>query len=133
MPVGHVLEVTDLGVIRAVPGARQEILGIRNLRGQILPVADLASLLAIPRTTPAGLLLVAEAGGHQAGFAIDEVTGVSSLADPAEETESDLLMGATLSEGDLIGVIDVPGIFDALAGISGIIAASGGSDGGRTR
>ena len=101
MPVGHVLEVTELGVIRAVPGARQEILGIRNLRGQILPVADLASLLGDPRTTPAGLLLVAEAGGRQAGFAIDEVTGVSSLADPAEETESDLLMGATLSEGDL--------------------------------
>lgn len=116
MPVEHVLEVADLGVVRAVPGARREILGIRNLRGQILPVADLASLLGIPRPARAGLLLVAEAGGHLAGFAIDEVTDVASLADPAGETGSDLLMGATLGEGDLIGVIDVPAVFDALAG-----------------
>lgn len=116
MPVGHVLEVARLGVIRAVPGARREILGIRNLRGQILPVTDLASLLGIPRTTLAGLLLVAESGGRQAGFAIDGVMGVGRLADPAEETESDLLTGTTLSEGDLIGLIDVPAVFDALAG-----------------
>jgi chemotaxis signal transduction protein len=116
MPVEYVLEVAELGVVRALPGARREILGIRNLRGQILPVADLASLLGIPRSTPAGLLLVAEAGGRQAGFAIDEVTAVGSLAEPAEETESDLLMGATLSEGHLVGVLDVPAVFDALAG-----------------
>jgi chemotaxis signal transduction protein len=116
IPVDHVLEVAELGVVRAVAGARPELLGIRNLRGQILPVADLALLLGIPRTTPPARLLVAEAGGHQAGFAIDEVTGVGGLADPTEETESGLLMGATLSEGDLVGVIDVPRVFDSLAG-----------------
>lgn len=116
MPVGYVLEVAELGVVRAVPRARPELLGIRNLRGQILPVADLALLLGITRTTPAGRLLVAEAGGHQVGFAIDEVTAVGPLPDPAEETESGLLIGTTLSEGDLIGVIDVPRVFDSLAG-----------------
>ena len=116
MPVDYVLEVAELGVVRDVPRARPELLGIRNLRGQILPVADLALLLGITRTTPAGRLLVTEAGGHRVGFAIDEVIGVGALADPAEETESGLLIGATLSEGDLIGVIDVPRVFDSLAG-----------------
>ena len=118
MPVEHVLEVADLGQVRAVPGARPELLGVRNLRGRILPVVDLALLLEIPRTAPPGRLLVAEAGGRRAGFAIDEVTEVGELADPAEETESDLLVGALFGEGELIGVIDVPRVFDSLEQVS---------------
>ena len=116
MPVEHVLEVADLGDVAPVPGSRPEMLGVRNMRGQILPVVDLALLLGIPRGAPPGRLLVAEAGGHQAGFAIDEVSMVGDLADPAEETESDLLVGATLAGGDLIGVIDVPRVFASLEG-----------------
>ena len=50
------------------------------------------------------------------GFAIDEVSMVGDLADPAEETESDLLVGATLVESDLVGVIDVPRVFASLQG-----------------
>jgi chemotaxis signal transduction protein len=118
MPVEHVLEIADLGQVRAVPGARPELLGVRNLRGQILPVVDLALLLEIPRTAPPRRLLVAEAGGRRAGFAIDEVSGVGELADPAEETESGLLVGALWGEGDLIGVIDVPRVFDSLEQVS---------------
>ena len=114
MPVEHVLEVADLGQVRAVPRSRPELLGVRNLRGQVLPVVDLALLFGIPRTVPPGRMIVAEAGGHRAGFAIDEVSGVGELGDPAEETESDLLVGAALGGGDLIGVIDVPRVFDSL-------------------
>ena len=49
MPIEHVLEVADLGQLTAVPGAGPEMLGVRNLHGQILPVVDLAPLLGIPR------------------------------------------------------------------------------------
>jgi purine-binding chemotaxis protein CheW len=114
VPVEHVLEVADLGQVWAVPRARPELLGVRNLRGQILPVVDLTLLFGIPRTVPPTRLLVAEAGGRRAGFAIDEVSGVGQLGDPAEETESDLLLGAVLGEGELIGVIDVVRVFDSL-------------------
>ena len=47
MPVEHVLEVAEIGLVRAVPRARPEMLGVWNLRGQILPVVDLAQLLGI--------------------------------------------------------------------------------------
>jgi chemotaxis signal transduction protein len=116
MPVDHVREVADLGQLEPVPRARPELLGIRNLRGQILPVVDLARLLGVTRTMPPARLLVAETGGRRAGFAIDEVSGVGELADPAEEIDSDLLAGAVLSRGDLIGVIDTPRLFDSLEG-----------------
>lgn len=117
MPVQHVLEVAGFRAVTAVPGSQPEVLGILNLRGQILPVVDLALLLGIPRTGPPQRLLVAESAGRQAGFALDEVRWVGELADPDQETESDLLVGATLTGAELIGVIDVPHVFDSLTGV----------------
>ena len=76
IPVEHVTQVAPIGEVTAVPGSSATMLGVRNLRGQILPVIDLALLLGIPRTAPPAHLLVAEAGGRQAGFAIDEVSEV---------------------------------------------------------
>ena len=110
----NVLEVAGLGEVTPVPGAPREILGVRNLRGKILPVIDLAALLGARRTEPPGRLLVAESEGRQAGLAIDEVTEVGEFADPAEEAESALLLGTMLEEGDLIGVLDMPAVMDAL-------------------
>jgi purine-binding chemotaxis protein CheW len=126
IPVGHVLEVASLGEVRAVPRARPEVLGVRSLRGRILPVIDLALLLGItrPAAGPPGRLLVAAAGDRQAGLAIDEVSAVGELpgpgplAEPPESgllTEPGLLTGALLADGDLVGLIDVPAVLAAVA------------------
>jgi purine-binding chemotaxis protein CheW len=123
MPVEHVLEVAELGEVAPVPRTRPEMLGVRNVRGQILPVVDLALLLGIPGTAPPGRLLVAEDGVRRAGFAIEQVSGVGELGDPTEETASDLLAGAIFTDGDLIGVIDVPRIFDLLQGSAALPGA----------
>jgi purine-binding chemotaxis protein CheW len=114
MPVEHVLEVADLGQVRVVPGSRPALIGVWNLRSQILPVVDLALLLRIPRTVQPSRLLVARAGHRRAGFAIDDVSGVGLLADSMQETESELLIGAALDGDGVIGVIDVPRVFDSL-------------------
>ncbi len=116
IPVEHVLEVAELGEVTAVPGTRPEMLGVRNVHGQILPVVDLALLLGIPSTAPPGRLLVAEDRIRRACFAIEEVSGVGELGDPTEETVSDLLAGAIFGDGELIGVVDVPRIFSLLQG-----------------
>jgi chemotaxis signal transduction protein len=114
MPVEHVIEVADLGAVAPVPGAPPEILGVTDLRGQIVPVVDLAMLLGVSRTQPPRRMLLVEALGGRAGFAIDEVIDVAELAEPAEETDGDLLCGATLAGGELIGVVDVTRVFERL-------------------
>ncbi len=114
VPIGNVVEIASLGDLTAVPGARPEILGVRNLRGQILPVVDLARLLGLTATALPKQLLVAESGSVQAGFAIDEVSHVGELPDPTEVAESDFLLGAMIHEGQLLAVIDVPQIFSSL-------------------
>ncbi len=114
MAVENVLEVAELGDLAPVPGAHGSVLGVRNLRGEVLPVFDLAAVFGIPRDAPPLRLLVAEHEGKRAGFAIDEVTDVGELEAPAEETESAFLHGATLDDGVLVGVVDVARVFSAL-------------------
>jgi purine-binding chemotaxis protein CheW len=114
VPVEDVLEVAELGEIAPVPGAHGSVLGVRNLRGEVLPVFDLAAVFGIPLDRPPLRLLVAEHGGKRAGFAIDEVTDVGELEAPAEETESAFLRGATLDGGVLVGVVDVERLFSAI-------------------
>ena len=119
MAVENVLEVAAMGELTPVPGSPAEVLGVRNLRGHILPVFDLGLLLASPGpasrgAAPPGRLLVAEAGGHQAGFAIDEVSDVGGLPEPTEETESSFLRGGLLDGDELVGVIDASAVFDSL-------------------
>lgn len=116
VPIENVLEVAELGVLSAVPGAGGAVLGIRNLRGQVLPVFDLARVLAIAGDAPALRVVVAEHEGRQAGLAVDEVTDVGELAGDAEETQGEYLTGAVLEDGQLVGIIDVEGLFRSLAG-----------------
>ena len=82
VPTGHVVEVAPPAELTRVPGTRPELAGVRNMRGAILPVIDLAGMLGISRTARPGRVLVAEAGNRQAGFEIDEVDAVRELADP---------------------------------------------------
>jgi len=113
--VEHVLEVTDLGQLAPVPGAAAAVLGVRNLRGEVIPVFDLAAVFGIAREDAARRLLIVEHDGRRAGFAIDEVVDVRELPAPAEEAESKFLQGATLDGGELVGVVDVGSLFAALA------------------
>jgi purine-binding chemotaxis protein CheW len=114
VPIGNVVEIASLGDLTAVPGARPEILGVRNLRGRILAVIDLAQVLGLQAAEPPKQLLVAESGSMQAGFAIDEVSQVGELPDPTEGAESGFLVGTMIHEGQLLAVIDVPRIFGSL-------------------
>ena len=114
LPVEHVLEVAELGDVTPMPGAPAEVLGLRKLRGQIVPVVDLGFVFGGGRSSNPRKLVVAESSGRRAGFAIDEVADVGVLTESFEETDSNLLLGAVLVDEQLVGVIDVPRLFARL-------------------
>jgi chemotaxis signal transduction protein len=116
VPVTQVREVIELGEVTRVPGSPPHAHGIRNLRGQVLPVFGLARLLSVPGESSPGLLMIAESGSDLAGFAIDEVSGVAELPEPNSDAEQGLLRGTVLADGALIGVIDIPTVIGSLAG-----------------
>jgi chemotaxis signal transduction protein len=117
VPVGHVLAIVGPGDLTTVPGSLPEILGVRKLRGQIVPVINLPLVLGLTQAAPQPQpqLLLAEVDGVKAGFTIDEVSSVGDLDGPLEGAESDFLLGVMVRGGELLGVIDVPGILRSLA------------------
>jgi purine-binding chemotaxis protein CheW len=115
IPIANVLEVADVGDVAPVPGAPAAMLGVRNLRGQVLPVIDLAAVLGVATEGPRRLL-VAEDRDRRAGLAVDLVTDVETLPAAKEEATSPHLSGAALLDGELIGVVDVGALFDAVQG-----------------
>jgi chemotaxis signal transduction protein len=115
LPIENVLEVAELGSLSALPGAGVAVLGVRNLRGQVLPVFDLALVLAIGGDAAPPRVVVAEHAGRLAGLAVDEVTDVVALAGTPEQTEAEYLSGAILEDGQLVGILDVERLFGSLA------------------
>ena len=116
LPVENVREVAELGEVTPVPGAGRAVLGVRNLRGEVLPVFDLATVFGAERAGHGERLVVAEGVGRRAGFAIDAVTDVGTLPEAVQEAESDLLTGAALADGELVGIVDLEAVFVALEG-----------------
>jgi two-component system chemotaxis response regulator CheV len=114
LPVAHVLEVGEMGALTVAPGASRATLGVCNLRGDLLPVFDLAAVLGLPRSESPQRMLVAERNGTRAGFAVDEVTDVDELPEADQDVDSELLSSAALIDGSLVGVIDVDRLFDTL-------------------
>jgi purine-binding chemotaxis protein CheW len=115
LPVTDVLEVAPLGEVTPLPGAPPAILGVRNLRGQILPVVDLASLLGLATGAPPGRMVVTEGDGRRAGLAVEAIDEVEELAGADEPAESPYLTGAVLSANELVGVLSVSSVLQSIS------------------
>jgi chemotaxis signal transduction protein len=115
LPIEHVVEVMEVGKLATVPGAGSGLLGVANLRGQVLPVFDLGRVFGLRRDQPPLRIVVAERNGELAGFAVDDVTDVAPLGTELEETDVDHLRCALLEHGSLVGVVDIDRIFSVLA------------------
>lgn len=82
-PFGEVLEILPMPPVTPVPGAQQWMLGVANVRGNLLPIVDLKLFLEGERTVPhenQRVLLVRQPGGDVA-VTIDELFGQRSFVD----------------------------------------------------
>ncbi len=114
--VEHVNEVVDLGELTPVPGAPEHVLGLRNVDGEIVPAFDLARILQISSERRPRRLLVTECRSQRAGFAVDEVIDVGTIAGAMQESESRHLLASTVLDGAMVGVLAVDALFDSIMG-----------------
>ena len=92
--IGSVREITRVGDITHIPGAPSFITGVTNLRGQILAVIDLAGQLGLPsrkKLAASARIVVTEANGNTVGMLVDEVPGVSKMAEGNIEPTPELI------------------------------------------
>ena len=115
LSVECVLEVTDLRPVTPLPGAPNAVLGVFNLRGNVVPVVDVRALLGSPQAgARAQRIVVTERAGRRAGLAVDAVVGVGPLPGPPEPTDSEYLNGAVLLQGALVGFLDLESLLAAV-------------------
>lgn len=74
-------EILRAGAMTEVPGAADFILGLMNLRGQVLTVIDLGALLSRPgRQGAGGFIIVARIFGEPYGLFIDRIGDIERAA-----------------------------------------------------
>jgi purine-binding chemotaxis protein CheW len=127
LPLEAVLEMTDMPAVTPVPFVPDWVLGVTNLRGDILAVLDLAELCALPanaggrRGGSKGRLLVTrnDSGNVQAGLLVDGVDGIAAipsgeLAPPGPSVGGKVaafLAGVGERDGRLLALLDPDAIF----------------------
>jgi purine-binding chemotaxis protein CheW len=82
--VAQAREVVVLDRCTAVPGAPDEVLGVTNLRGAILPVVEVRPLLGLPARppTPGAMAIVLVDGDWRAALVIDRIHGLAWFDEP---------------------------------------------------
>jgi purine-binding chemotaxis protein CheW len=94
LPLQHVRETMRALPLDTVPNMPGFMLGVSVIRGQVVPVLDLASLTGTGSTGSAARYITLELERRQVALAVDEVIGVRSLAAAALDGVPPLLDGA---------------------------------------
>lgn len=94
LPLQHVRETMRALPLDTVPNMPGFMLGVSVIRGQVVPVLDLASLTGAGSTFSAARYITLELERRQVALAVDEVIGVRSLAAAALDGVPPLLDGA---------------------------------------
>jgi purine-binding chemotaxis protein CheW len=94
-------EVVMLETVTVVPGAPGPLLGVANLRGSVLGVAEARPLLGVPARplTPGSPALVIAAGALHAAIPVDQVVGLDSFETPLPLDAADCRPGAAFATG----------------------------------
>lgn len=103
----EVLEILSMPPVTAVPGAQPWMLGVANVRGNLLPIVDLKQFLEGERTVlheSQRVLLVRQPGGDVAVL-IDELFGQRSFNEN-QQIEPEQIASEHLAEGRYAHFID---------------------------
>ena len=93
--IGQVQEIVAPQALTRVPGALAWVEGVTNLRGQVIPVLNLASRLGVETGEETGQqrLLVVDVGFGKVGMRVDAIDEVALIAQDSVERPSALVMG----------------------------------------
>ncbi len=111
LPLVSVREITTVPHITRVPKAPSYIMGVINLRGNIVPVIDIASRFEIGTTTltSKSRLAVVEEKGEVAGLLAQEVSKVTRISRSDLQPPPPLVAGIAAEYLD--GVVRLPDRF----------------------
>lgn len=80
-PMGEIGEILQAPKVTKVPGVKNWMLGVSNIRGRLVPILDLAGLLGVPSKAnwKTRRVLVIGEGDQQNGLLVDAVLGMQQF------------------------------------------------------
>ncbi|MBA2450026.1 MAG: chemotaxis protein CheW [Chloroflexi bacterium] len=110
VPIAAVKEIVRVPDITRIPKAATYIEGVANLRGSILPIANLRRRFDLPdeERTDDNRVVVIEVGGRLMGLVVDQVSEVLRVSDESVEPPPPIV-SATLGTDFLHGVAKLKG------------------------
>lgn len=114
-PIDQVQEIQQIVAFSEVPGGGMGVVGMVNLRGQVIPAVDVRQLVGLPRQdytleTP---MIIAHIKGQLVALVVDEVEDVIELPDacmqepPAMHSMAAKMIGVCRMDDGLIYVLDL--------------------------
>lgn len=119
LELSHVREVLRLGRVTPVPLTPPTLVGAMHVRGQVLPVIDLACVCGegSSRATLGATCLRAHDGQQQVLLQVGRVEEVLQLDDDAvAPTTGGLLRGALTTSRGALPLLDLGGVVDQVSG-----------------
>lgn len=112
-----VLEIIRMQEITTIPQAPYFVKGVINLRGKVIPVADLRKRFSMPAAEESkeSRIVVVDIGGQAIGMTVDAVTEVTRIPAGTVEppssvittSDSDYLMGIAKLDSGMIILLDL--------------------------
>jgi chemotaxis signal transduction protein len=116
--VSDTREVVVLDRTTPVPGAPAAVIGVMNLRGNVLPIVEARPLLGLPVPASSDRALVLADGQRWAGVLIEGVLGLTTLdglTRPAAECSGSLTIGELNTDtGGRATLLDARAVLTAL-------------------
>lgn len=109
-------EVVTEPVVTALPTAPPTVLGVCNVRGEIIPVFDTGALLGVASMADFHAVAILETAVGPAGLAMSDIGASVELGDPVAETDAPGTAGAYVHGSGLAVLLDV----EALLGPAGM-------------
>ncbi|MCD6319061.1 MAG: purine-binding chemotaxis protein CheW [Candidatus Desulfofervidaceae bacterium] len=115
----EIREITSKMPIFKVPGCQDYILGVVNLRGEIIPVIDLKKRLNLGESTLEKdfRVIIIRIFGEPLGMVVDEIEDMAAVSEILPDEEEQLLEGKIRvtpkgsKEFKVIGVLNLKNIF----------------------
>ncbi|MDD3764651.1 MAG: chemotaxis protein CheW [Nevskiales bacterium] len=122
LPILSVQEVLRDAEIEPVPGTSEQVLGVINLRGNVVTVLDLRrrlSLEPVPRG-PESRIVIVDHDGESYGLMVDRVADVRKVIDLAVKAAPSVgpapgqsgVSGVYVRDGDLLTLLDPAALID---------------------
>ncbi|HXV69239.1 MAG TPA: chemotaxis protein CheW [Nitrospira sp.] len=118
--LAHVREVFKLELVTPVPGMPASLVGVANLRGTIVPIADLRPSLEVSMVSTPKYVVVVQQGVRQMGILIDGVPEIRTVYPDALLTDT---TSGTARRPFLSGLLNIENRLSVILEVSGVLAS----------